>query len=214
MKFRLIALLASALVPALCAEEPEIVVKARSYLGTEDALNSVRTIHLVGTVMKTVSGNSKTDVTANVDIFFEEPFRESVVLLAADRISHTALDNFEAWQQVQTPRAPGQAAIDPSRASQLTLLGSDQTWALRADTLENLGFYRGVLRTGGAIKDLGQELVDGISCEKVFFTYSPSINYVRYFDLRTGRLVMSETLGGPTSARAAKSSPGGSVFPR
>lgn len=207
-------LAAPLLAPAGRAGEPAIVEKARSYLGTEAALEAVESIHLVGRVVKEGAGGPAGGVSAAVDIVFEKPFQESITMIAPDRVIHTALDNYEGWQQVQTSVAAGQRAVDFTRSSQLTLLNGEQTRVLRADTLENLWFYRGAERAGGAAEDGGAAAVDGIDCEKVVFTYSPGVVYVRYFDRATGRLVCSDTLGGARIREHGEIVAGGVRFPK
>lgn len=202
------------LAPALRAAEPPIIGQARAYVGAEAALAGVQSIHLAGRVVKEGPGAPKGGLPATVDIMFQKPFRESITLVAADLVIHTALDNYEGWQQIQTGAAPGQQAVDPARASKLTLLNGEQTRVLRADTLENLWFYRGVLQAGGTIADRGPAAIDGVDCEKVVFTYSPSIVYTRYFERSSGRLVCSETLGGARIREQGEIFAGGIRFPK
>ena len=77
-----------------------------------------------------------------------------------------------------------------------TLLSADQIKRLRANTLENLMFFRGIERVGGKIEDLGPVNVDGVACQKIAFIHGPTIVFTRYFESETGRLVLTETEAG------------------
>jgi hypothetical protein len=98
------------------------------------------------------------------------------------------LDGYDAWQRVS----------DTKDASlwQVTLLGPDQIKRLRANTFENLSFYRNIEAQGGSIEDKGKVTVDGIACRKLAFVHGPGIVFTRSFDIATGRLVLTETESG------------------
>ena len=184
-----------ALAAVARAGEPPIISKARAYLGTEAALENVKSVHMEGRITGT-AGDPSRQLHISVEIVFQKPFQESIVTVQRGLVVHTALDNYEAWVERQDGAGPDRKAIDPRRPRRLAMLGTDQLKVLRVDTLENLWFYRGAQRIGGRIEDEGPAVVDGIDCEKVVFTYSPATVYTRYFDRSTGRLVYSESEGG------------------
>jgi hypothetical protein len=196
MRFLLIlASLSAALT--LHADEPPIIAKARAYLGTEDALNAVKSVSLEGKFTALDSPESPTNQHgAAVTIIFEKPFLHRLVVTGeagAGRADSPGakiivLDGYDAWQREPNP-------ADPSNPA-LTILGRSQIEALRADVWENLGYYRGLEAIGGSVEDQGPATIDGVACEKVAFIHSPTITYFRYFDLNTGRLVFTETKEG------------------
>ena len=100
----------------------------------------------------------------------------------------TGLNGYEGWQRVQDPK-------DSSRW-QLTLLSKEQIKRLRANTWENLSFFRGIERVGGTVEDQGSTTLHGVKVHKVAFIHSPDIIFFRYFDEATGRLVLTETEAG------------------
>jgi hypothetical protein len=200
------------LCPLLRADEPAIIGKARAYLGSESALEAVTSVRMTGS-MSTVSDNQGKPSRISVDIVFQKPWQESITIRQQDRIIHTALDGFEASQQSQGA-SPDQTSIDDHKTSQLAILGPAQVKTLRVDVLENLWFYRGVLRAGGRIDDQGPAVIDGTNTEKVAFVYSPTVAYIRYFDLSDGRLVYTESEGGTKIRERGEIMAGGIRFPK
>lgn len=183
--FAALALLACSAVRA--AELP-ILSKARAYLGTEAALNNVTSIHYVGTLVTNDPSDPKKETRAAIEIIFQKPDEQRVTTTSDKTIETTALDGYDGWMRVTS-------VADPSKWQQ-TLLGGDGIKRLRANTWENVGFFRGLDREGGRIEDEGPSTIEGVACEKIAFIHSPTITFFRYFDLATGRLVYSETEGG------------------
>ena len=210
MKLSLLAALVAAAVPALPARaaEPAIIAKARAYLGPEAALNGVRTIHFIGRVAQRPAGQSgalSKDAGNRIDYYFERPWRERIAVSGGGAMVETALDDFDGWQRTTPPAGGG--------GPRLVLLGAAVTENLRADTWENLNFYRGLELAGGTVEDEGLVMVGGIACEKVVFTHSPASIYRRYFDLSTGRLVFTETAAGVIITERGEINAGGIRFP-
>ncbi len=177
-------------------------------MGSEKALTGVRTIHFIGRVAQRPAGQEgalSRDAGNRIDYYFENPWRERIAVSGGGATVETALDDFDGWQR-STPAA----GRGPPR---LVLLGSSVTENLRADTWENLNFYRGLEPAGGTVEDEGLVSVGGIACEKVVFTHSPSSIYRRYFDLSTGRLVFTETAAGVIITEKGEIISGGIRFP-
>jgi hypothetical protein len=203
----LVAFLAAALLAR--ADEPPIIAKARAYLGSEDALNAVKSVHLVGLFVSDKTGATP---ASTVDIIFQKPWQHHLVVTASQMIKvpgtiptddqkagiaplpevrntvvrTIALNGYDAWERIQVN----------SDLPRMGLLSVDQIRVLRADVWENLGYYRGIEAEGGRVEDQGPATIDGVACEKVAFTHSATVVYTRYFDLATGRLVYTETAGG------------------
>lgn len=184
--FRLLLPVATLLVAALPVRaELPIISKARAYLGAEAALNSVKSIHYLGTL---TSADAKDTGKVSIEIIFQAPLQQRIEARSGTGVEITALDDYDGWQRVQ----------DTSDASRwkLSLLGKDEIKRLRANTWQNLAFFRGVERIGGKVEDQGDALIDGIKCRKIAFIHAPNIIFYRYFDQTTGRLVLSETEAG------------------
>jgi hypothetical protein len=97
----------------------------------------------------------------------------------------TALDDYDGWTRIQD-------AKDPTRW-QLTLLKVDQIKMLRANTVEQLSFFRNPDPRGSVVEDQGDAAIEGKPCRKVSFKRNDGSIFVRYFDAATGELVLIET---------------------
>lgn len=178
------------------AEADGIISLARSFLGSEAALNAVSSVTYQGTLVSS-STNAAGEVqstTAVIEILFAEPFYQRIRITSPTRTETTALDDYEAWQLIENP--------DNASQWRMTLLDTAQVRRLRANTWENLSFFRGIERIGGDIEDLGRVEIDGQRLHKVAFDHGYGIVFYRFFDPVTGRLVLSET---DTGARIVES---------
>lgn len=204
---RLVAAIAFGLVGAMASgAELPILAKARQFLGSESALDSVQSVHYVGTLVTTDPADPKKETRAAIEIIFQKPYQQRVTTTSDKTIETTALDGYDGWMRVT-------AVSDPTKWQQ-TLLGADGIKRLRANTWENLGFYRGLEREGGEVRDEGPKVIDDVACEKIAFVHSPSIIFYRYFDVKTGRLVYSETESGGTIREEGEIVAGGVRFPK
>ena len=204
------------LLPAACAAlgftvasraaEPAIITKARAYVGTEATLEAVKSIHYQGTLVLTDSTTPGSSRRAAVDIVFQKPDQQRISSTSDKLIEVTALDGYDGWQRQQDP-------ADPTKWQQ-TLLGPDQIKRLRANTWENLYFFRGLEARGGRVEEKGSASFDGVDCAKVTFTHSPGIIFTRYFDKATGRLVFTETENGSTIREQGEIKVSGVHFPQ
>jgi hypothetical protein len=188
-RFSAAALLAAAFWAHASASTDDVIAMARAYLGTEAALESVNSIHYTGTLTgeETIKDNTGKEVrrpfNGDIDIIFQKPYYQRVKLVSYKGTEITALDDYEAWRRLEDP-------ADSTRWS-LTLLSKDQIKRLRASTWENLAFFRGIEGLGGHVEDHGSTTIDGRSCEKLVFVHEPGIEFSRYFDAATGRLVLT-----------------------
>lgn len=190
----------------LSAAEPAIIAKARAFLGPESALGSVTSIHYTGTLITTDPNDASKQTRAAMEIIFQKPERQRIMATTDKTIEVTALDGYDGWQRVQD-------AADPSKWRQ-TLLGTEQIKRLRANTWENLSFFRGLERIGGRIEDEGTKTIDGVTCQKLAFIHAANIIFYRYFDVATGRLVFTETESGGTIREQGEMIVNGIRFPR
>ena len=205
---RLCSVACAALVFAAAgrATEPAIIAKARAYLGTEAALESVKSIHYQGTLTLANSSDPAKPARAAVDIVFQKPDQQRISSTSDKLIEVTALDAYDGWQRQQDP-------ADPTKWQQ-TLLGPEQIKRLRANTWENLFFFRGLEASGGRVEEKGSASFDGVNCAKVAFIHSSTIIFYRYFDKATGRLVFTETENGSTIREQGEILASGVHFPQ
>ncbi len=197
---------AVALVASVRAAEPAIIAKARAFVGSEAALEAVRSVHYVGTLVTSDPADPAKQTRAAMEIIFQKPEQQRIMATSDKTIEVTALDGYEGWQRIQD-------AADPSKWRQ-TLLGTEQIKRLRANTWENLSFFRGIERLGGRVEEQGTKEIDGVMCQKIAFIHAPAIVFYRYFDIATGRLVFTETEAGGTIREQGEMIVDGVRFPR
>jgi hypothetical protein len=194
------------LATAASAAEPAIIAKARAYLGNEAALEAVKSVHYVGTLITADPADATKQTRAAMEIVFQKPGQQRIVATSDKVIETTALDGYDGWQRIQD-------AANPTKWRQ-TLLGSEQIKRLRANTWENLAYFRGIERVGGRLEDQGAKTVEGVACQKIAFIHGPGIVFYRYFDVATGRLVFTETEAGGTIREQGEMIVNGVRFPR
>lgn len=197
------------------ADVAAVLNKARAYLGPDAKLDAVRSVHYTGSLVTTEdTPQGPHPVEAVVEIIFQKPYQQRIVATSevktatatGQRVEITALDNFDGWHRVQDAKDPTQW--------QMSFLNKDQIKRLRANTWENLAFYRGLESRGGTIQDLGEANVGGIACAKLGFQHEPGIIFIRYFDKDTGRLVLTETEQGGSIREEGEIMADGIRFPR
>ncbi|HEY5227113.1 MAG TPA: hypothetical protein VIJ19_01160 [Opitutaceae bacterium] len=178
------------LAPAALRAEPAVVGLARAYLGPESTLEGMTSIHFIGTLDRVDSSlGDKGTIHTDLDMVFVKPLRQRLVVRAPKVTMTTVLDGYDAWDWLQDNADP--------KKFRLTWLQAAEVRTLRANTWENLYYYRAP--EGGSVEDMGPATIDGVECERVDFTHGPGIVYQRYFDRDTGRLVL--TVRGPETFR-------------
>ncbi len=187
-KTPLVTLLACTLAlmaPAVGKAEPAVLGLARAYLGPESTLEGIKSIHFVGTVQRTDPDSATPTASVGLDMVFAKPLKQRLVITGPKASRTTVLDGYDAWDLVRD-------AADPSKF-RLNWLNAGDIKTLRANTWENLYYYRAP--EGGTVEDKGPVTIDGVQCERVDFTHTAGILYVRYFDRDTGRLVLTDKAG-------------------
>ena len=179
---RCFALLAGVLVASAVHGSPDVdavVARARAYLGSEKALDSVRSLRFSGTISE---GNEK---RGTIVITLKRPYQQRIERTIGDEREVTALDGFDAWSRIESLSNPD--------GWRLTMIPADDIRRLQANNAENLNFFKGAQSRGGTVEMRGDATIDGVDCAKVAFVHGPGVEFVRYFDKATGRLVMTET---------------------
>ena len=190
----------------LVADTKAVIAKARAYIGSEEALNALRSIQYQGVLQVAGDKPEAKMIERQVEITFQKPFQQRIAVKGDDIIEATGLDDYEAWQRIEDPK-------DASRW-RMTLLGPDEIKRRRANTWENLSFYLGLESRGGRIEDLGQTTIDGVECHHLAFFHEPGIVFHRYFDVSSGRLVLTETGEGDRIREEGQLESGGLRFPK
>ena len=171
----------------------EWIAKARAAVGSESALNAINSVRFIGTVetiqkIAAKEDPAKTnDVTIRlaIDISFQNPYRQRIMLRSDKTVETTVLDGYDGWFR--------RTENGKETKAQLTLLESAQIKRLRANTWENLSFYRGIEARGGKVEYQGEADVDGKTCAVLAFVHADNISFTRYFDKTTGLLIKTVT---------------------
>lgn len=187
-------------LPATADTTDKWITKARTFLGSESALNSVTSIHFTGTM------EAPGDLKLPAEIVFQKPYRQRTTLKGPKVIEITALDGYDAWQKRVNAENPVQW--------QVVLLDAVQVKRLRANTLENLSFYSDREMKDCVIQLAGEAEVDGISCVKLSFTHTGGVTFQRFFEKATGRLVKTVTENGTEIREEGEVVAGGVRFPK
>jgi hypothetical protein len=163
-----------------------IIAKARAYLGDETALGAVKSVHFVGTMeTRQRTPESAQPVKSAIEIIFQKPYQQRIIRTTLTTIQVTGLDDYDGWQRTQD--------VTNESRWQIALLEPVVIKKLRANTWENLNFFKGIEKLGGRVQVIGPATVDGTATSKVAFIHEPGIIFYRYFDAATGRLVLTET---------------------
>lgn len=201
--FLLVALagvLASAPVAAHAAAVDEVITRARAHLGREAALDNVRTLRYVGTI------EAGDEARGTIEILFKKPFQQRITQTIGELREVTALDDMEGWVRIEEVANP--------ENWQMRLLDVPQIRRLRANNWENLNFFRGLERRGGRVEHRGETTLDGKRAVRLAFVHSPEIVFTRYFDVATGKLLLTETEQGGTIREEGEIVVAGIRFPR
>ena len=189
------------------ADTEDVINLARSYLGSETALEAVKSVVYKGTLTSggVNAAGEEVKTTAKIEIIFAKPFYQRIRITSPERTETTGLDDYEAWQRIENPENADQW--------RMTLLDTVQIRRLRANTWENLNFFEGISKIGGDVKDEGIVTVDGKRLHKLAFTHGYGIIFFRFYDPATGKLVLSETDTGAKITESGESRIAGVRFP-
>jgi outer membrane lipoprotein-sorting protein len=210
--FRFLAVLSlcvlSSLAVRAASDADRVIARARAGVGSEADLAALKSLHYTGTLSTSVTDAKgvATPIKVGIEIIFQAPYRQRIVATSDKKIEITALDDYEGWQREQDP-------ADSSRW-RMTLLATEQIKRLRANTWENLSFFKDIEERRGHVEDLGTAEVDGKACRKLAFDHGDGIVFTRYFDTDTGRLVLTETENGISIREEGEVIAGGLRFPR
>lgn len=188
------------------AAEPAVIAKARALLGSEAALDAVRSVHIKGTVVAVDPKDPAKQTKSAIEIIAQKPDQQRVVAQSERAVETTVVDGYEGWQRTQETANP--------QGRRFVVFKPEAVKRLRAQAWENLSFFRGSERLGGRVEEQGTKTIDGIECIRVAFIYAPNIIFYRYFDPATGRLVQTETEDGGVTREEGEQVVNGVRFPQ
>jgi hypothetical protein len=179
------------------------ISQARKYLGKDRDLDAVRTLHYRGCI-EVASGAQKE--SGSFEMLLQNPYRNRTVQVLGDRRTIVGLDDMSGWVRVESVAKP--------ELSRTEILDLPQLRNLRAQTFENLAFYRGAEKEGVKIEPRGEGTVAGRRANSVAFVHPHGIVYVRSFDVATGQLLDTEVPGGAHMREEGELTVAGIRFPK
>jgi outer membrane lipoprotein-sorting protein len=189
------------------AAVPDVLKRARAYLGPDAVLDSIKSIRFVGSLEVVQDGKPVPQPAgAKIEIIFQKPYQQRVTKTSEQALETTAIDDYDGWTRFQDPK-------DPARW-RMTLMAKEQIKRMRANTWESLAFFKGAEKEGVAIEDLGEATVQGVACDKILFRHYSTVIFIRYFDQATGRLVLTETEEGGSIREEGELMVSGLRFPK
>jgi len=176
---------APAATPAATAPVGEVIARARACLGGEAALRAVHSVHFSGTIeSQKATAAGLVPQTAHIEILFQKPYQQRIVVTGAENVETTGLDGYTAWQREQSLKDPMLGTTN--------LLAPDSIKWLRATAWENLNFYQGIEDQGGSIEVVGDTDFEGRAAVKVSIAPAPGVVFYHFFDRATGKLLFTE----------------------
>lgn len=177
----------------------EIIAQAREFLGGEERLSAIETLRYEGT-FETSEG-----LTGEVTIELAKPLLQRLTVSRDGRVQETVLGSYEGWVSeflAENPRRRNVAIMDSRRIREL-----------RANTWENLYFYKNIESRRGSVESLGFKEIDGVQAVGLAFHHRGGYSFIRYFHPETGKLLHTETGEGTTIREEGEKIVDGIRFP-
>jgi len=152
----------------------QTIAQARVFLGGDAALDRVQSLIYRGT-FETADG-----VTGQINITLKKPASQHLEIISDDMRRVTAINEFEGWERVSRISNPDEWSM--------VLIDFNEFRRMRANSWENLFFFKGIERMRGTVADRGMVQFDGRNAHLLVFQYDRDLTYSRYFDPATGQL--------------------------
>lgn len=177
-----------------------ILKKARQFISDEPTLNSVSSLRFEGTITNP-DGN-----VGKIVISLQQPYKLLQTIQHENGlVDEFGLNDYEGWLKrfkVDNPEVYALMPVDVARLKRL-----------RANTYEGLNFFTTKTNYGRKIEYLGKQELDGKAVEVVKILYGSAI-FIRYFDEKTGELLLSEIENGERIQEQGELMVSGIRFPK
>lgn len=177
-----------------------VIARAREFIGGDAALAAVHSIRFVGSL------HLPDGRVGDIEIVVRLPMQQHMTVTIDNVRETTALSGYDGWRRMEH--------LDTPANWDLQLLEAEQIRQLRANTMETIGFYRGFEKLDGRVEPMGEVEIEGVPCAKLAFIYTPRIQFMRCFDLATGRLVLSQVNTGESVRESGEIVVNGVRFPK
>ncbi|TVP78616.1 MAG: hypothetical protein EA353_07945 [Puniceicoccaceae bacterium] len=183
------------------AKAKAIIERARATVGTEDALDGLVTLRLVGTLDPADSRLP----SATILIIARKPCSQRMEIRIDDMVETTILKGRKACIVRSNLN---------EEASQMRHLAGPELDRVRYSTRQFFGYFRPDHRRGEQVTFEGIEPRHDQRCYKLRYQYPDGIETIRYFSLEDDRLVSTITENGVESVGLGTQAVGGIKFPK
>lgn len=159
------------------AKVDEVIARARAYIGSEEALTSVKSLYKKANILYS-DGNSGT-----AEITFMKPLFHKFIGVVNENKEISALDETEGWRKTEVVGQPEAWSLD--------LYDVGEILHLQANVREELGFFQRPTPRGATVEFVETRMVDDIECDILHYDYGDGIWFRRCFEVGTGKLILS-----------------------
>ena len=147
---------------------------ARSYIGPDDKLDAINSIHYKGSLLYS-SGDLGT-----IEMVYQKPMRHRMVAVIGGRREVSVLDDSEGWTTFER-------VVDSVPLS-MEIFDPIRILIMQASVREAFNFFRKPDTRNGEITYEGKETVNGRECNVLTYYHGDGIAYQRYIDAETGQV--------------------------
>lgn len=163
----------------------EAIAHARAYQGSEELLDSVRTLIFRGTITRTASAEG--EEVSNLEIYLKKPDKQRFVI-RVENITDVRMVDGSIGYRLTTLEEEGQ----PPRSRDVALT-PQEIFAIQATTWQNLFFYKGIEKELGRVRSLGMKEFQGEDAYALRFEHTGNVFFEHHFHAETGRLMGTTT---------------------
>ncbi len=190
--FGLLFLSLAVTLGAQAALSPEqLLQKARARLGSEEALKSVKSLLIEGTVRQYLydegDASKATQSDGTLRIIAQKKSQRRVEISTDLREEISVLDNFTGWHYIRQKQA-----AQPQAQPEFRNLNAAEILASRIETVEMLNYFLAVEILDGTVTDQGIKEWKGQNARVLRIDYD-MVHYDRYFDPASGKLLATVT---------------------
>lgn len=193
-----LALLSVLLLSSLNGQSAaQVIEKARAQLGSESALNNVKSLRYSGTVKIHVDQDPENPESAprvvegKTVLILEKSasgaYRQRHEFNTEEIEEITVLNGYNGWRYVRSKA---------DNEWRFTNFSPDLLLRFQVTTAESLGFFHGYKGLFGKVEDLGTEQWNGKNARVLRFRYDEYIFFDRIFDASTSKLLATRDSNG------------------
>ncbi|MEM7790423.1 MAG: hypothetical protein AAF546_03385 [Verrucomicrobiota bacterium] len=178
----------------------EIINQARAAVGTEEALNGLVTLRIEGRIIP----DDETMPDAKIMIIARKPLSQRLEVKMGDVIETTILRGKRGCMIRSNLQM---------EASKMRMLTKPEMEHVTVSTRQFFSFYKPDQKNGEQVTHEGIELLQGMRCHKLVYTYPSGTKTTRYFSLEDHSLVATISNTGVVSVPLGRQRIGGIRYP-